>query len=193
MASGYTPVVAAVIGTGFVDSVSALAVDAGGGILVPMNSQGTRPQIMRVTGSASAGFVTKTVPGTSVATRALAVDGAGNIWQAPETTEQIGGVAYGFVTETTTDGTSLLGSGGIARPATSTTTSTTLVQNMPVLGPSNGIAVDLAGNVWVSNDNANLFSVSDGPLYGVTGLVGVAVPVTPTSVGLVDGTLGLKP
>jgi hypothetical protein len=98
--------------------------------------------------------------------RAIAVDGAGNVW----VTSDVGTNTFpdGWVIELNNSGTILSGLGGFAMPT----------EGYPV-----GIAVDGSGNVWV---------IEDG--HYIVELVGAAAPVvTPLSVGVKNGTLATRP
>jgi hypothetical protein len=124
---------------------------------------------------------------------AIAIDGASNIWGTTSTTATINSVLSGLVSVTDKSGNPLT-VGGIVKPAASSLTSSTLVQNTTILGPSSSIAIDPSGNVWVDDDSSNLFTATGGQQYCITEIVGAAVPVvTPISVGIANKTLATKP
>ncbi len=97
----------------------------------------------------------------------IAIDGGGNVW--------IANIAPypGVISEFSNNGTAITGTGGY-----------TDGRGGGGLAEPNSIAVDGAGNVWVSDDgNTN-----------ITEFVGAGVPVvTPLSVGAKNNTLGTKP
>lgn len=105
---------------------------------------------------------------------ALAIDGADNIWTA-----NVGGIGTVSISEFTNAGVPL------SPPSVSTSNPggfQALNTNLQGIG---GIAIDLSGNVWVSDYNT---------IY-LTELVGAATPVlTPiVAAGIANGTLGEAP
>ncbi|MEO6922845.1 MAG: hypothetical protein ABI142_03385, partial [Bryocella sp.] len=52
-----------------------------------------------------------------------------------------------------------------------------------VYGSPHGVAVDLAGNVWVSNSSANT----------IVQIVGAAAPAAPLSIAVLNSTTGVRP
>ena len=118
----------------------------------------------------------------------LAIDGASNIWVANNGIG--GGDTATDVSEFSNAGVALSGPNGFLINVGS---NGTVVPGASTAGQgSRGIAIDGSGNVWVTNllglQNTN------GSAFGVTELVGAAVPaVTPLSVGVKNNTLGKTP
>jgi streptogramin lyase len=97
--------------------------------------------------------------------RAIAVDGAGNVWVTSDVNTN---TLPGWVIELNNSGTILSGPDGF---------------DLPTKGYPVGIAVDGSGNVWVIEDGNYIVE-----------LVGAAIPVvTPLSVGVKNGTLATRP
>jgi hypothetical protein len=152
----------------------------------------------------------------STGTRTLAVDGAGNVWFGafyPEvgTTFPGAGDIFG-VGEFATSGSGTTATFTALSPSGSTPTtcsSSSAPPQCPVGGGfqdpnflgSYGLSIDPSGNVWVPNGGGSVAASATATTtstyyYGtsITELVGAAVPVvTPTSVGLKNGTQGTKP
>jgi hypothetical protein len=157
---------------------------------------------------------------TVSATKAMAVDGAGNVWVGSANASNSAGstVAFGGISEFTSAGVAL-------SPASSTVSVQTppgfnhanAVANTPAtgctapcaatytnvgLGSVSSVAIDPSGNVWLANNvqyaaAVPVSSTNPGtPVVpsSVYELVGAGVPtVTPIALALKNGTVGAKP
>jgi hypothetical protein len=190
--SNYTATLVPGTGSAYTVTVNQLAIESNGAVLFPYENSASSYLIGEVSGSPSAYSFTN-IPG-NFASNGIAVDGAGTIWSANEGSYTFNGVNSGFVTVLNSAGTELVPPYGIIKPATSSEFSSTLVQNQTVMGTSPSIAIDLSGNVWMTNSFPNMFSTALGQQYCMTEIVGAAVPVVaPFAAGLAAGTLGTKP
>jgi len=108
---------------------------------------------------------------------AIAIDGAGDLW-APNNAGTVS------TAELANSGAALSPSTGFAGLAYANAAGTS--SNKRAVINSAGIAIDLSGNVWITNANTASTSIFQ--------LVGAGVPVvTPLSVGVANHTLGSKP
>ena len=106
----------------------------------------------------------------------LAVDGAGNIWTANGFSLTELPVGNYSAPVTYCDSTSTSNTG----PLPSTLTNCTFSENYQMAGPA-GIAIDSAGNIWVSNGGPNAPG-GNGP-FTMTTFLGIASPVKTPVIG----------
>jgi len=124
----------------------------------------------------SAGFTTVASGGCMATPQMVAIDGNNNVWVTSSTTvtasnEGGSSVTFDGVCEYSNSGTLLSSSYGFGPHSIAT---------------GRGIAVDLAGNVWVTSYATTSTNVTE--------IVGAAVPaVAPLSTALKNGTVGTRP
>jgi hypothetical protein len=157
------------------------------------------------TGASSAQYV-----GGTVGARAVAVDGAGNMWigqAVPETGTTINAGTYGVaeVSAVTGSGPTHVTFTGVSPNGTAPATCTTAAGC-----PANGgfqkasftlpldIELDPSGNVWVldtaTNSSAGTLTYISGTASTITEIVGAATPIaTPLSAAAKSGLLGARP
>ncbi len=110
------------------------------------------------------------------APRKVAVDGSNNAWVLNR--------GNGAVSEITTAGTILS-----PVPATGNTTPVGFVHAGATT--VTGVAIDLSGNVWIANGTT---SASSTDINSIFEIIGAASPaVTPISLAIKNGTVGVKP
>ena len=172
-------------------AVSATTIDTGNG--AGSGSSGYSYDWEFFTPGSTPGTATTTHTGRSVgglvSPRAIAVDGAGNVFGASNTA-----ATGNYVTGATSSGlfcVAAVSSTGVAIAATSTPSygdnsgGFQKPATMLPVGPR-GVAVDPTGNVWIGQNSSTATSVME--------LVGVGVPlVTPLSTAAGNGALGTMP
>ena len=140
------------------------------------------------------------LPSGALGVSQLALDGAGNIWGASYSAgSNVDTTTPSYLVEMTKSGTILSPSSANVYGYTGTGGGG---ETQPILadaqfGPTTygGIAVDGSGNVWVTN-NEMAFAGFDINLPGeqLVEFIGVAAPIlTPTSVALQNGQVGVRP